>query len=891
MTTKKDRPSRLKRPVNPSPALINVLNDAAEDRVPYKKIKLGRQSLGLVETPKWVTTSLINSLYSESVTAKLWKVASQGIGKSEPPNLYPEYTEPGRFMIAPWAKKAWDLERDPRAYSSLLVAGNSLACRFNERVGSLRSWDVCITKRYSFTDPSKDFLVIIDNMMNLDMLFWVAKETANHRLYEIAVAHAKTTQRHHIRSDNSTFHVVNYDTVTGQPKDTFTNQGYNDSSCWSRGQAWGILGFVQTFHWTGDESFLETACSLADFFITHLPDDKVPSWDFSVPVTETTPRDTSAAMIAACGMLSIHNVMRLKSSQKINLDDGSEENYYLTTSLQMVQATLTKYLNRPALRLHISESETLLPTWHDHSSVSHPEAQQPGTVTSLADIQMNGTHSEHISGDTILSGATINNYEYAPRRWADHGFTRVLRLQAIPEFQGETERYFTGIVNGIKADSGTPNITTHTFSYVSKFAQLVDVANYCARMQNQWSIIWLYAFAALWTTTPSYGLGHGSSSGNTPQMGWDTWNAYKAVYNVSIIESTVKLFEDLGLKAAGYEYIILDDGWSAMTRTADGYLQANSTTFPDGMKALVDYVHSHGLKLGLYGDSGTMTCEFRPGSWGYEQRDTLTLASWEVDYWKYDNCGGFAAMVDSPEVRFGVMNDALLLSGREIVYAVCEWGYQFPWHWGGNIGHSYRMSGDITGTFNNETGCACKTAYCLNTGYTGCSVTTIIRKMREISQYQSPGHFADMDMLEIGNTNMTLYQQQTHFAFWSALKSPLIIGADINSLSKESISILTNREIIGINQDPLGTAVNYIGSASIEDSVQVWAGRLQDGNVVLLFNEKSYAQNAALSFNNLGLGIPTPRNVRELWSGKNWSKVSKVNIVLEPYQTLVFKLQ
>lgn len=324
-------------------------------------------------------------------------------------------------MITPWAKKAWDLERDARAYSSLLVAGNSLASRFNSKVGSLRSWDVCITKRYSFTDPSKDFLVIIDNMMNLDMLFWVAKETANRRLYDIATTHAKTTQRHHIRPDHSTFHVVNYDTVTGDPKAKFTNQGYSDNSCWSRGQAWGILGFAQAFHWTGDESFLETACSLADYFIAHLPDDKVPSWDFSAPVAKTTPRDTSAAMIAACGMLSIYKALRLKRNQRMNLNDSSEENYYLTASLEMVQATVTKYLNRPTLRLEISEPETLLPTFHDYSSVSTPEAQHPATITAVIDIQTDGTHIDQQVGDTILGGATINNYEYAPRRWTNHG--------------------------------------------------------------------------------------------------------------------------------------------------------------------------------------------------------------------------------------------------------------------------------------------------------------------------------------------------------------------------------------------------------------------------------------------------------------------------------------
>lgn len=200
------------------------------------------------------------------------------------------------------------------------------------------------------------------------------------------------------------------------------------------------------------------------------------------------------------------------------------------------------------------------------------------------------------------------------------------------------------------------------------------------------------------------------------------------------------------------------------------------------------------------------------------------------------------------------------------------------------------MAGDITASFVNETGCGCKTAYCLNTGYAGCSVVSIIRKMREISQYQTPGHWADMDMLEIGNGNMTLAMQQTHFAFWSALKSPLIIGADLSKLVNDSISVLTNRDIIALNQDPLGVAVNYIESASEEGSIQIWAGPVRGGNVVLVFNEKSYPQTATVSFDQLNLNISGNINAKELWSGKQWKHVEQVGTILEPYQTLVFQL-
>jgi alpha-galactosidase len=175
----------------------------------------------------------------------------------------------------------------------------------------------------------------------------------------------------------------------------------------------------------------------------------------------------------------------------------------------------------------------------------------------------------------------------------------------------------------------------------------------------------------------------GTALGQTPQMGWNSWNAFKATVNYTVVQEVIDLFESLGLKKAGYNYVLLDDGWSSFNRTTDGYLQANATSFPQGIEALAKELHGQGLKLGLYGDSGHYTCAWRPGSWGYEERDAQTFASWGVDYLKYDNCGGFQSMTEAPQIRFGAMKNALALSGRDIFYSVCEWGYQFPWHWGG----------------------------------------------------------------------------------------------------------------------------------------------------------------------------------------------------------------
>jgi uncharacterized protein YyaL (SSP411 family) len=309
------------------------------------------------------------------------------------------------FMVAPWAMKAWELQRDPAAFNTLVMAAHSLASRFNANTGFLRSWDVCITNKYKYTDPSLDFLVIIDNMLNLDLLFWAAKETSNCNLYDIAQAHAHATRKHHIREDNSTFHVVNLDSETGDVKLRFTNQGYSDDSCWARGQAWGILGFMQTFLWTRDLSFLSTAKDLADYFIAHLPADGVPYWDLTAPVTDTSPRDTSAAMVAACGMLHLYKA----------LGDPNEAHHYLSEAIKLVNNVVDKFMVPDSLYFESTNSEPRVPLYMegctDHNSGVGFDVLRVG----------HNPGSDIKNCETILNGATINNYEFAPRRWSNHG--------------------------------------------------------------------------------------------------------------------------------------------------------------------------------------------------------------------------------------------------------------------------------------------------------------------------------------------------------------------------------------------------------------------------------------------------------------------------------------
>ncbi|CAI7564053.1 unnamed protein product [Penicillium pancosmium] len=363
-------------------------------------------------------------------------------------------------------------------------------------------------------------------------------------------------------------------------------------------------------------------------------------------------------------------------------------------------------------------------------------------------------------------------------------------------------------------------------------------------------------------------------------MGWNSWNTFKSNFNQSVIENTASLLVSTGLRDAGYKYLVMDEGWQALERDKNGRQQPNTTKLPGGVGGIAEFVHKKGLKLGVYSDAGIYDCGFYPGSWGYEELDAATYAQWGVDYLKYDNCGGFEANTESPQVRFAAMRDALRGTGRSIFYSICQWGHQFPWYWADEISQSYRMSGDITYTFS-DTGndCACKTAYCMNVGYAGCSVLTIIRKMRELSPFQKPGAWADMDMLEIGNGNMTLHEQQTHMAFWAALKSPLIIGADLQTLAVDSLDVLRNKEIIAISQDSLGKAVEYLTDLSTETSIQVWAGPLTGGKIVMLvLSELNNVNTVNLSLGDVpGLSSTHSYAARDVWEARNLGRVKVFN--------------
>ena len=258
------------------------------------------------------------------------------------------------------------------------------------------------------------------------------------------------------------------------------------------------------------------------------------------------------------------------------------------------------------------------------------------------------------------------------------------------------------------------------------------------------------------------------------------------------------------------------------------------------------------------------------------------------------------------------MADALKNSGREIFYSLCQWGNQFPWFWADQFADSYRMSGDIKSSFAADSSGVCQTAYCLNTGYAGVSVLTMIRKMRELSRFQKPGSWgewppiisvddsndvlADMDMLEIGTGTMNLFQEQTHFSFWAALKSPLIIGADVTKIKKESLDVMLNKEVIYISQDDAGVAVNYLPDISIENKTQVWAGPLSSGNsrhVILALNYGANATDITIPLHSIPDFDTTAKyTVRDVWAGRNLCKITDTlvlkNVSVHETKVLVF---
>lgn len=306
----------------------------------------------------------------------------------------------------------------------------------------------------------------------------------------------------------------------------------------------------------------------------------------------------------------------------------------------------------------------------------------------------------------------------------------------------------------------------------------------------------------------------------TPPMGWNSWNYFGCDVSEDLIRQTADAMVESGMKDAGYEYIVIDDCWQ-VDRDENGNVIADTERFPSGMKALADYVHSKGLKFGIYSCAGSKTCQGRPGSRGYQFQDAQQYAEWGVDYLKYDWCYNEG---QNSKAAYKTMSDALKACGRPIVFSICEWGSTKPWEWGEGIGHLWRTTGDIRNMFKGK----------VNWG--GLGVTDIIDLNADLWRYAGPGHWNDPDMLEVGNAGLTHDENVAHFSMWCMLAAPLMAGNDLRNMPDEVLGILTNKEVIAVDQDPLGMqGIRFLDLGEKE----VWVKFLENDEIAVCFLNRS----------------------------------------------------
>ncbi|XP_058096305.1 alpha-galactosidase 1-like [Magnolia sinica] len=357
--------------------------------------------------------------------------------------------------------------------------------------------------------------------------------------------------------------------------------------------------------------------------------------------------------------------------------------------------------------------------------------------------------------------------------------------------------------------------------------------------------------------------------GLTPPMGWNSWNHFYCSINETIIRETADALISTGLYKLGYHYVNIDECWAEMDRDTEGNLVASKTMFPSGIKALADYVHSKGLKIGIYSNAGYQTCSrTMPGSLGFEEQDAMTFASWEVDYLKYDNCwnGGI-----KPTIRYPVMTKALMKTGRPIFFSLCEWGDMHPALWGAKVGNSWRTTNDIADNWE--------------------SMVSRADANEVFADYARPGGWNDPDMLEVGNGGMTNDEYIVHFSIWAISKAPLLIGCDLRTASNETLAILSNKEVIDVNQDPLGVQAKKV---RMEGDGEIWAGPLSGYRfVVLILNRsKDWTYNIVAHFDDIGLPPGSVVQARDIWKHETLKETyeDQMTAIVGPHACRVFVL-
>jgi alpha-galactosidase len=382
----------------------------------------------------------------------------------------------------------------------------------------------------------------------------------------------------------------------------------------------------------------------------------------------------------------------------------------------------------------------------------------------------------------------------------------------------------------------------------------------------------LAAAASVGTATPASALNNGLAL--TPPMGFNDWNAVHCGVNEAFIKQTADLFVSTGLKAAGYQYVNIDDCWAQSSRDSSGNLVPNFTKFPDGISGTAAYVHSRGLKLGIYGDSGTHTCSSSgfPGSLGHEMQDARTWASWGVDYLKYDDCNVPASGHNAAATmaRYRAMRDALAASGRAIVFSLCEKG-DFagnPSTWSGAVGNLWRTTGDIHPDWAR--------------------IKALIAQNIPDAPAAGPGAWNDPDMLEIGNGTLSVTEQQTHFSMWAEMAAPLLIGTRLAGASATTMSILLNADVIAVDQDSLGKQGRQIANSG---GLRVLAKPLANGDVaVALYNETDAAGTISTTASAAGLPAASSYTLTDLWSKTARQTTGAISASVPAHGTVLYRV-
>lgn len=376
-------------------------------------------------------------------------------------------------------------------------------------------------------------------------------------------------------------------------------------------------------------------------------------------------------------------------------------------------------------------------------------------------------------------------------------------------------------------------------------------------------VLCLFGFQSLAQSTPL---------ASTPPMGWNSWNHFAREVTDADVRSAADALISSGMKDAGYIYVNIDDTWQG-TRDDQGNIRTNER-FPD-MKGLADYVHSKGLKLGIYSSPGPKTCAGFEGSYQHEDQDARTYAGWGIDYLKYDLCsyriilqreakGDPEKQVQMMKAAYEKMHQALVKSGRPIVYSLCQYGLGDVWTWGAAVGGNlWRTTGDIRDSYT--------------------SMASIGFNQIGIAQFAGPGHWNDPDMLEVGNGGMTPDEERTHMSLWTILAAPLLAGNDLSKMTPETLSILTNRDVIAVDQDPLGKQGERVAATR---STEVWAKPLQGGGFAVgLFNRGEEPASVSLQFADLDMHGPV--QVRDLWTQKDLGKLQHTYTATVPRHGVV----